>query len=373
MKKILILFPVLLVSRVMAQEPFWTVSDNGLTNRIDSAVQFAVQKYMESSSRFAISVGVYTDGKVYTYNYADKIKCELPNARTLYEIGPISSTFTGLLLAQAITERKLRLNDELRRYPSYALPNLQFGGQYIRLKHLIGHTSGLPFKLPEPDLSLYPKDSIPDLIIRSFQGYTKSSFLRDVKQCRLDTTPGLRFQYSNAGLQLLGYMLESINGLSFEQLLRRNILLPQKMLRTTASIPEGVENISEGHDHNGQKAPYQPIQWRAACGMLSCTEDLLRYIHLHLNEKIPAVVISHRPVSGDFGNFAVAMGWQVDSTSAGIRRLWQGGRTFGFSSYCVIYPDQRIGIVLLANQADDTSQQALETAAEAIYVKISEE
>jgi CubicO group peptidase (beta-lactamase class C family) len=55
-----------------------------------------------------------------------------------------------------------------------------------------------------------------------------------------------------------------------------------------------------------------------------------------------------------------------------MRKIWQSGGTFGFSSYCVIYPELDIGIVLLSNQADRTAQGALETAADFIFDSIQE-
>jgi CubicO group peptidase (beta-lactamase class C family) len=55
-------------------------------------------------SRVGLSIGIIKDGKTHAYNFGttEKGKDWLPTQNTVYEIGAISKTFTGTLLAEAI-------------------------------------------------------------------------------------------------------------------------------------------------------------------------------------------------------------------------------------------------------------------------------
>ena len=72
-----------------------------------------------------------------------------PTDATLYEIGSLSKTLAGTLMANAVLERRLGLDDDVRMYLQGDYPNLQYKGDPIRIRHLLSHTSGLPNMLPE--------------------------------------------------------------------------------------------------------------------------------------------------------------------------------------------------------------------------------
>ena len=79
-------------------------TDNKQTANIDKVVHISVQKFLSDSSRVGLSIGIYLNGKEFFFNYGstEKENQILPTSRTIYEIGSISKTFTGTLLAQAV-------------------------------------------------------------------------------------------------------------------------------------------------------------------------------------------------------------------------------------------------------------------------------
>lgn len=94
---------------------------------------------------------------------------------------------------------------------------------------------------------------------------------------------------------------------------------------------------------------------------------MLKYIKFHLNENNQLINLSHTPTFGDINSFAIGLNWQMNKTQDGFRRIWQSGGSFGFSSYCVVYPELNIGIALLSNEADRTAQGGLAEAAKKIF------
>jgi hypothetical protein len=83
-----------------------TITDNTLTTELDKKVEAIVQPFMFESKTVALSIGILKEGKTYFYNYGETKKAngKLPSSKNLYEIGSITKTFTGILLAKAVTE-----------------------------------------------------------------------------------------------------------------------------------------------------------------------------------------------------------------------------------------------------------------------------
>jgi serine-type D-Ala-D-Ala carboxypeptidase/endopeptidase len=94
-------------------------------------------------------------------------------------------------------------------------------------------------------------------------------------------------------------------------------------------------------------------------------------LRFHLNEKNEVVALSHRVTMGEINDHAIGLNWQEQITSKKQKKIWQSGGTFGFSSYCVIYPEIKVGIVLLANESDPKAQGQLEGIAEEIVAQLN--
>jgi CubicO group peptidase (beta-lactamase class C family) len=340
---------------------------------IDTIVQNAAIGFMKDTARVGLSIGVYKQGRMYIYHYGStkKGKDARPANNTIYEIGSITKTFTGTLLAQALLDKKLRLEDDIRKYLPGSYPNLEYHGQPVRIAHLVNHTAGLPSFLPDrPDIFQHPQDSIPLLLAALHKNYTKEKFFKDLHNIQLDTVPGFNYKYSNAGAQLAGFILEKVYNSSYRELVRKFILAPLKMNNTDVMVEKDkVAFLARGHSSSGKTMPSisalsisQP-----AGGIYSTIPDMLQYIKFHLQEKNPLVQLSHQPTYGDTSDFGIGLYWRVNRTSDGKLKVWHTGGTFGFSSYCVLYPEFDMGIILLSNEFDMTSQGELVAAAEHIF------
>ncbi len=361
---------------VLAQSSFTAVpTDNKLAQDLDKVVHHAVEKFWSEPSRVGLSIGIYVRGKQFFYNYgsADKAKQRLPTSNTIYEIGSISKTFTGTLLAQAVRERKVKMEDDVRLYLDGQYPNLAYQGRPIQLAHLVSHISGLPAFLPDdPKLFDQPDfDVLPFKISKIQNSYSKAKFMADLHQVKLDTIPGYRFHYSNSGAQLLKYILEKLYHQSYDQLLKALITKPLKMSNTQSIYAKNnLNRLAKGHNGNGKLMPYNPQMLDAAGGIFSTTADMLRYLRFHLNEKNEVVALSHKETRGDLDDYAIGLNWQEQIVSKKYKKIWQSGGTFGFGSYGVAYPDRDIAIVLLSNESDQTTQDGLGVLADQIFEQL---
>ncbi len=337
---------------------------------IDSIVQSAAMGFMKDTARVGLSIGIYKNGKTYTFHYgsSEKGKDFRPTDNTIYEIGSISKTFTGLLLAMAVADKKINLDDAVHKYLQAPYHNLTYKDHPVKIIHLVNHTSGLPPFLPDrPDIFQHSKDSIPFLLAHLHQDYTRERFLKDLDSIKLDTIPGFKYRYSNTAGQLLSFILENVYHKTFAQLVQEYIAGPLEMTQTYTVNKVDMAGLTKGYGSNGEIMPYMPALMGPSGGIRSSLSDMLRYIRFQLNEENGVVRFSHTATQTYTDSTAIGVFWRLNRAAPSIRKIWHTGGTFGFSSYCVLYPEFNTGIILLSNEFDMTSQGELVAAADRIF------
>jgi len=334
---------------------------------VDAVVKERVGGFMQSTPAVGLSIGIIKDGAFHTYHFGEveKGSQQLPTDSTLYAIGSVSKTFAGTVLAQALVEGKVRLEDDIRTYLDGDYPNLAYQGHPIQLLHLVNHNAGLPFMLPVMD-SISPdssKDAETERTLkerRALQGYTKQDFLEDLRRVELKSPPGSQFQYSNAGTQLLGYILERVYEKPYETLVTTKITESLKMSSTKFALSTQEVHHFIGYNAEGVAVPNNSGYMAAAGGMKSSVLDMLKYAQWHLNERDKAVRLTHQPTWSNGGIYSVGLNWQMFQLPV-HRVIWQEGSLPGYSSYCVIYPELNLGIVALMNEFDPATSSQLTT------------
>ncbi|TDW96313.1 serine hydrolase domain-containing protein [Dinghuibacter silviterrae] len=329
---------------------------------MDTIVQHAAADYAQKPWA-SLSIGVIKDGQVHTYNYG-------ATGTTLYELGSITKTFTSLLLAQAVVDKKIKLTDDIRLYLKEKYPNLEYKGQPIQLIHLANLTSHLPNNIPDftEAVKKVPPDSMYYAVIKINEGYGREDFLRDLHQVQLDTFPGLIPQHSNAAAQLMGFILENIYGDSYEHLVEKYILNPLQMTHTYVDIPADQAGLlAKCYNDNGTPMPYIALNSGPAAGIKSCIEDMTRYMAYQLEEKEAVVRLSHQVAWGNIQQLAVGLNWILNTNFDGQRKVSHDGTTFGFTSCSILYPERHFGVVIMANEMGHTSQGMLYGMADKIY------
>ena len=319
-------------------------SDNPLHNGLDSAVHQAAVDLLSRTRAVGLAIGVLSaDGTVRTYNYGSTslARAALPTPRTRYAIASITKTFTATLLAQAVVEGRLHLDDDVRRYLPGDYPNLAFRGQPIRLSHLITHLSGLPRNFPDSAVPTSAAD--------------RDRFYRELHRVVLDTLPGARLSYSNAAAQLLGFILERVYAQPLETLVSARITRPLEMRDTKIALtPSERTQMARGYD--SASAPVDASRFaslQAAGALTSTVADMVRYLRWHAAERDSAVRITHQPTL-TMGSYAEGLNWQMISGN-GRRTIWQDGGLPGYTSLAAFSPELNVGVVILSTGRDYTN------------------
>lgn len=337
---------------------------------MDTVVDHAVLPLTQDQPWVGFSVGVVKDGQIYRFNYGRtaKDKDEVPSEHTLYELGSVTKTFTSIILANAVLEKKVSLDDDIRRYLKGDYPNLEYNGKPIRLLHLVNLTSSLPNNMPDIS-SLKRSDSIFYAVVKLNEHYGREDFFRDLHSVKLDTVPGLVPRHSNAAAELLGFILENVYQTSYEALVKKYITGPLKMEHTYLTVPADQSALlAKCYNEKGLTQPYIIPNAGAAGGMKSCMDDMVRYVSFQLDENNAAVKMTHQVAWGDVNTFALGLNWFM-GTFDGKRQVRMDGTTFGFTSYCLLYPDLHFGVFLMTNEcaSNSTIQDKLAGIAKNIF------
>ena len=332
------------------------------------------RQWLADNDGVGLTVGVYDAGRSTFYNYGTtQVDGNQPPTKdTVYEIGAISKTFAGQLLARAVVEGRASLNDEVEKYLGAPYPNLANGSEKIRLLHLVNLTSQLADNIPDQtQVRMVPGEPLAATRMKVFSRYTQELFLQQLHRVAPRLPPGSDPGPSNVAAMLLGVVLEKIYGEPFDVLLAREI---EKPLRLGSGTQPDPKLLAKGYTVAGEVLPSfsARIAWPSTSLRYSA-ESLLRYASWQLVERDASVKLAHQPTwSTPDKQQAVAMFWIVSETPRG-RRLHYSSGTYGFSSLVELDPEQKLAIVALSNKAGDGPQDDLRVLATKIYAELRPE
>ena len=293
-----------------------------------------VQERVDSERSTGIVAGMlFPDGSTRLVAYGDAGEGKRLDERSVFEIGSITKTFTGTLLAQMAQRGEVRLTDPVASLLPAGVSVPSRGGRQITLVDLATHTSGLP-RMPT---NHQPKDpSNPDA------DYT------------LTRDPGSQYEYSNLGVGLLAHALALRARESYEQLVRERILEPLHMPSTSITLTADMaRHFATGHYTRGRIAPYIDLPTLAGAGALRSTIiDMLSFAAANLDdhgdELRQAMAAAHLPRHRIDPEMQIGLNWHI--LRVGDRDIvWHNGGTPGFSTFIGLDEERDTAIVVLSN------------------------
>jgi len=343
---------------------------------------------MKEKGTVGLSIGIYNKGKTFFYNFGstEKDKKTIPTENTGYQIGSVTKTFISFLLAKAVDEKKVNIDDDIRKYLDGEYPNLEYAGNPIRLINLANISSGLPDLLPPvPDYILKaPPDSSFFLTDKFYRNVTKRDFFTALHNVKLDTVPGTYSKHSNTAAILLGYILESVYRNTIEELFEKYIVKPYSLnCSLFLSSKTDRTNIAKGYSDKGELILYEPAFMNSSSGIISTSSDLLKYASVLLaNKNNVTQLVTNRNIEVDVQTnrtkqigskspfnpsaYSVSLNWLSYKFDNGTIQYWTDGTTRCFTSYIVFFPQLNSAIVLLANMCNEKVYGALPNMSNAI-------
>ena len=292
-----------------------------------------------------VAVGLI-DGKQQQTWYFGKHRDAL-NERSAFEIGAVTEVFTGILLAQAVLDGKLRLTDPIGSLLPADFPWADPEFAATPVVALATQTSGLP-ATPANLFAADPDDAYAD--------YTENDLLAFLANYRPhEWKRGYAYSPLNGALLcvLLGKLYQ--NGCS--TLLISKVLDPLGLPKTgfgdPAELQQGHAYGREAHHWHFKKA------LAGAAGLRSTLQDLLAFLshNLHPDDSaLRGALLLARQARSQAAVGGLGLGWAIHDVEAERQTwplVWRASRTGGFSTFIGFRTDRQQALVLLANSAED--------------------
>ena len=304
------------------------------------------------------------------FGYADREKGIPASAETIYQTGSISKVFTATAVMQHVAHGRIDLDSPIQKYiPGFSMRSRWDASPALTPRALLSHHAGLPTYHLKGFFSDQP---LADLVA-------------ELKPEHLAYPSGQVFNYSNLGPNIMGLAMETISGVPFAEHMQRSLLAPLGMHDSSfAPGPEFATRMARGYV-NGKVSDPVHVRDVPAGALVSNVLDLARFMRFAVGDGdldgqaiLAPEYLSQmfqpqypdRPL--DFGQ-RFGLGWILSGIDLhqGTTIAWHNGSTKAFVSQMVILPDQKLGVVLLANSNTagplvyEVAEQTLKLALEA--------
>jgi len=346
---------------------------------LETGIDEVAARLIKQPLLHSTSIGVVYRGKEIIRHRGD-MQAGNPNPptdATFYEIGSLSKTLAGTLVANAALEGKLSLDDDVQMYLSEPYPNLQFKGEPIRIRHLLSHTSGLPNMLPERAntvLADFTDRRTPGELNAIYAHYGKAEFFKDLHAVEIQRMPGKKYAYSSSGTELTAHILETVYKRDYESLLREFFRDSAAMTDIRIRLGDAeADRLAIGY-HSDNPVPTTPmpqLPWGASGNVKATVPDMMKYLKFQLANG-PVVTESHRTLVKFDSEFSIGYFWNIVAGDRlkGVYYAHHGGVP---RSQCYIYivPKYDLGIFVITNQSGDQTANAMEAAIDTIVEDIA--
>lgn len=303
----------------------------------------------------AISIGgeiVFNE----TYGYANLDRKEPLTNEHLFRIASHSKTFTGTLIMQLHEQRKLNIDDAVVLYLPWLKKHPDSRISSITLRQVLSHSAGLC------------RDGLRSDFWQLFEPFpSRDIFRAEMLKADLTFDNNTKMKYSNIGYALLGDVIETVTGESFETNLSRMILQPLDLVNVGSEPTRALENrVVSGHTRNEfdrrrivMDGMIDTNFWAPATGFYSNAADLCRYFDAHFigsgkllkDETKKEMQRTQWRVADTKFNQEYGLGLAIENTPR--RRLFGHAGGFpGQSTHTLCHPESRTVVSVLTNAVD---------------------
>lgn len=327
----------------------------------------------------AVTLVAQYDGIVSLENVglADIEQKKVMRSNTLFWIASMTKPITAAAVLMLQDSGRLDINDPVEKHlPEFKDPwmvqektpasvVLVRPPRPITIKDLLTHTSGIG-DVPAPR----PHSTLAELVM----GYS---------QLPLKFAPGSKWEYSNAGINTLGRIVEVVSGEDFASFLTHHIFIPLRMNDTTFwPTTEQAQRVATAYQpaQNGQGLEPTPIGFIKgglsdrrrtpfpAGGLFSTAQDIYRFYQMMLNGGIfegkrllsqGAVAQLTRTQTGDLktgftDGMSFGLGFAVVKEPTGVTAMLSRG-SFGhggaYGTQSWVDPEKKMIFILMIQRA----------------------
>lgn len=304
-----------------------------------------VVEFMRTSKVPGLALSIAVKGEIaYSkgYGFADvEQQVAVDPSKTKFRIASISKTVTADALMQLVEANKLDLDAPIQKY----VPTFPEKRWTLTTRLVGGHLGGIRHYRGNEMMSakFYPN------VAQGLEIFKDDSLL---------FKPGTKYSYSSYGYNLISAVIEGAAGMDFLTYMQLNVFDKLNMNNTS---PEFMDRIipdrGRYYERKGDgvvNSPYVDNSYKwAGGGLLSTSEDLIKFAKAHTNndflseKSINTLTTSQKTSDGKDTKYGI--GWRTDTDKEGHHWIGHTGGAVGGSSKFMIYPEEKIIIVVLTN------------------------
>jgi CubicO group peptidase (beta-lactamase class C family)/D-alanyl-D-alanine dipeptidase len=283
------------------------------------------------------------------FGWADSAAGARASASTVYRVGSVSKLFTDVGIMRLVEQGTLALDAPVQKYLPDFHPRNPFGGE-ITIRELTSHRAGLT---REPPIGNYFDDSTRSL----------AATVASLNATSLVYKPGTHTKYSNAGIAVLGYVLERTQHESFYPYLKRAVLAPMGLDHSAFEpLPEIKTRLAKASmwtlDGRQFNAPTFQLGMGPCGSMYSTVLDLGRFVEILLahgvtpeGKRVLSAATLDSMWTPQFAPSGATNGYGIGFNIGrldGHRTIGHGGAIYGFATAVLALPDDSLGVVVAA-------------------------
>jgi len=319
-----------------------------------------INEYLDWFNIPGLSIAIISDNEVVFskgYGVSNVNTGEKVSPLTLYSTASVTKLFVGTAVMQMAEQNLVDLEDPVIKYlPYFKLKDERY--KNITILQMLSHTSGLPDVETE---EFYSSWNNPEYDKEALERYVRS-----IHDKSLIASPGESYSYSNMAYDILGELISKISEMPFEQYIKKHVLDPLEMKKSTVLLKNVDKNLLALPHLMNKNFEYKvsdmiPYSRRhPACGTLfSNVIEMSNWAIANMNRGLfkgkrilqdssydtmwrPAVLEDN----------PVGISWLIEDF--GQNKLFShGGGDPGYRTEFYIIPEKSVGVIVMANCWED--------------------
>jgi CubicO group peptidase (beta-lactamase class C family) len=332
-----------------------TIHTSCLGPNFEKIVSNAIQAHQPTANT-GVAVAVIKDGQlVFTagFGYRDRATSAPVDVDTCFAIGSATKAFTSMAVSMWVDQNKLTLDTPINHYLSdFQLEDAQ-ATQQATLTDVLSHQTGLA----------------PHNCLWYLGPFTRAGLYYRLRYLQPAVPFRSKFVYNNLIYMVAGYLLETMSGTSYEEIITSSILKPLGMNDTNLSFDALIHssNHAKGYELDNELALKDFTNIGPAADVNSTILDMAKWVQLFLNKGVSSnttrlvsqasLELMYKPIVDAGDGTMYGLGWNITSIKANDsgtiqekRLIFHTGDPVGGSTYVSFMPDDGLALVLLTNQ-----------------------
>jgi CubicO group peptidase (beta-lactamase class C family) len=316
--------------------------------KISTEVKDHIKQRVDEEINTGIVVALIDGESVeyFSYGTADLKTERKVDENSIFEIGSISKTFTGIMIADEIVKGNMKLSDPISNYLSDHTKVPTRNDREITIRDVATHSSSLP---------RMPDNFKPANLNNPYADYTIEMAYEFISGVELDRDIGEKYEYSNLALGMLGHILELQYKKDYEAILVDKIANTLGMDNTRVVFtPNMIKHLAKGHENGEEVENWDLPALVGAGGIRSSAVDMVKYVQANMGViKSPlydAMQLSHKTAyENEDQKFEIGLTWHFDNDGAIVQH---GGATGGYRAFAGFLRGTEKGVVVLTNSTE---------------------